>query len=519
MRGATSSGTTPRGVSGEEAASRWVRGMFGRIASRYDLLNHLLSFNLDKRWRARMVQRVADVLKRPGARVLDLCCGTGDVLLSLEARGGSAVMGSDFCHPMLLEARRKISSRGMRSPLFEADALALPLREDSIDLITVAFGFRNLANYRSGLTELARVLKPGGVLAILEFSQPPNRAFGALYGFFFNARFAVGGRDGLRLTRGVFVSAGVDPKIPRGARAGGSDARGWFQGCGVRTTDMRGGGAAYWAEVGVLAPTLLTDQRHKAATSQRPCKNLPVLFLYEIQFLIQAVAHGNHEPSGIAQLIEKRGGNFRRARRHRDRVKGRLRRVSERAVAAHRGDIFATAGVIEICTRQCRQLGDALDRNHAPSQPPEHRRVVTRAGANVQDFLASVEPQRLRHQRGHVGLRDGLAVADWNGRVGIRAMAVSRGDKFLARNQQHCIQHALIPNPALAQLLLDHFNRGGLDRRRFDRDGLAHLNLFLYWKSMPNKPLASRTARADHWRFRSHWTWTICSWVRLRFVM
>jgi demethylmenaquinone methyltransferase / 2-methoxy-6-polyprenyl-1,4-benzoquinol methylase len=184
MTGATSSGTTPRGVSGEEAASRWVRGMFGRIAGRYDLLNHLLSFNLDKRWRARAVERVGDLLERPGARVLDLCCGTGDVLLSLETHRGSAVWGSDFCHPMLLEAQRKIAARGMRSPLFEADALALPLREDSLDLITVAFGFRNLANYHSGLAELTRVLKPGGVLAILEFSQPANRAFGALYGFF-----------------------------------------------------------------------------------------------------------------------------------------------------------------------------------------------------------------------------------------------------------------------------------------------------------------------------------------------
>jgi demethylmenaquinone methyltransferase/2-methoxy-6-polyprenyl-1,4-benzoquinol methylase len=183
MTGAPS-GTTPRGVSGEEAASRWVRGMFGRIAGRYDLLNHLLSFNLDRRWRARAVERVADVLERPGARVLDLCCGTGDILLALEARRGAAVLGSDFCHPMLLEARRKISARGMRSPLLEADALALPLRENSLDLITVAFGFRNLANYRTGLAELARVLKPGGVLAILEFSRPSNRAFGALYGCF-----------------------------------------------------------------------------------------------------------------------------------------------------------------------------------------------------------------------------------------------------------------------------------------------------------------------------------------------
>jgi demethylmenaquinone methyltransferase / 2-methoxy-6-polyprenyl-1,4-benzoquinol methylase len=151
----------------------WVQGMFGRIAGRYDLLNHLLSFNLDKRWRARLVKRVA---LAPGARVLDLCCGTGDVLLAL----GGTVLGSDFCHPMLLEAQRKSPS----SPLFEADALNLPLKDNSLDLITCAFGFRNLANYDQGLEEFLRVLKPGGVAAILEFSQPTNRVFGALYGFF-----------------------------------------------------------------------------------------------------------------------------------------------------------------------------------------------------------------------------------------------------------------------------------------------------------------------------------------------
>jgi demethylmenaquinone methyltransferase/2-methoxy-6-polyprenyl-1,4-benzoquinol methylase len=178
-------GTTPTGTNSEEAASRWVRGMFGRVASRYDLLNHLLSFNLDKRWRARTVQRVAEVLARPDAKVLDLCCGTGDVLLSLEARqSGATVLGSDFCHPMLLEAQRKITAARLRSPLFEADALALPLAPESLDLITVAFGFRNLTSYRRGLSELERVLKPGGVLAVLEFSQPTNRLFGALYGFF-----------------------------------------------------------------------------------------------------------------------------------------------------------------------------------------------------------------------------------------------------------------------------------------------------------------------------------------------
>ncbi|MBZ5633572.1 MAG: class I SAM-dependent methyltransferase [Acidobacteriia bacterium] len=177
-------GTTPQGAANEQAAAQWVRGMFGRIAPRYDLLNHLLSFNLDKRWRARMVARVTEILDRPDARVLDLCCGTGDVLLALEGRAWRPLLASDFCHPMLVEARRKISSRGFRSPVFEADALTLPLAGDSLDLITVAFGFRNLANYERGLQEMLRVLKPGGVAAILEFSQPSNPAFRALYGFF-----------------------------------------------------------------------------------------------------------------------------------------------------------------------------------------------------------------------------------------------------------------------------------------------------------------------------------------------
>ena len=178
------SGTTPQGAANEQAASQWVRGMFGRIAPRYDLLNHLLSFNLDKRWRARTVARVSETLDRPDARVLDLCCGTGDVALALESRGKRPMLASDFCHPMLVEARRKIGAQGFRTPVFEADALSLPLEDASLDLITVAFGFRNLANYRRGLEEMLRVLKPGGVAAILEFSQPPNPAFRALYGFF-----------------------------------------------------------------------------------------------------------------------------------------------------------------------------------------------------------------------------------------------------------------------------------------------------------------------------------------------
>src|SRR5215472_3058448 len=158
-------GTTPRGVQGETEASRWVREMFGRVAPRYDLLNHLLSFNLDKRWRKRLVERVTPKLLKD-ARVLDLCCGTADVLLSV-GQASACLFGSDFCHPMLVEAKRKVEAHHLKAPLFEADALALPIADNSFDVITIAFGFRNLANYEDGLKELRRVLKPGGMLAIL----------------------------------------------------------------------------------------------------------------------------------------------------------------------------------------------------------------------------------------------------------------------------------------------------------------------------------------------------------------
>lgn len=177
-------GATPPGVTGEQATARWVRDMFARVSGRYDLLNHLLSFNLDKRWRARTVELVAPVLLRRDAQVLDLCCGTGDLLLALGAKRKAPVIGSDFCHPMLVDALHKTASRAVAYPLFEADALCLPLREKSLDLVTIAFGFRNLANYKKGLEELLRVLKPGGMAAILEFSQPPGRTFAAVYGFF-----------------------------------------------------------------------------------------------------------------------------------------------------------------------------------------------------------------------------------------------------------------------------------------------------------------------------------------------
>jgi demethylmenaquinone methyltransferase/2-methoxy-6-polyprenyl-1,4-benzoquinol methylase len=173
-------GTTPEGAHSEQEAARWVRGMFGRIAPRYDLANHLLSGNLDRLWRRRTVRRVRHILERPGARVLDICCGTGDLALALQRQSAGRVLASDFCHPMLVAARRKIPG----GVLFESDALQLPVRDGSLDLITVAFGFRNLANYEAGLREMRRALRPGGTAAILEFSQPRNSLFAAVYHFY-----------------------------------------------------------------------------------------------------------------------------------------------------------------------------------------------------------------------------------------------------------------------------------------------------------------------------------------------
>ena len=197
-------GTTPTGTANQQQAATWVRGMFGRIAPRYDLLNHLLSMNIDRYWRARTVAQVASVLLKPGARALDVCCGTGDLMLALERRADPqvrkptpssarserdrpTVLGSDFCHPMLVAARRKVERGRFRSALFESDALQLPLADASLDLVTIAFGFRNLANYQAGFEELRRVLRPGGLAAILEFSTPPNRALARLYGFYSRA--------------------------------------------------------------------------------------------------------------------------------------------------------------------------------------------------------------------------------------------------------------------------------------------------------------------------------------------
>jgi demethylmenaquinone methyltransferase/2-methoxy-6-polyprenyl-1,4-benzoquinol methylase len=184
-------GASPAGVrpGDEAAAAKNIREMFGRVAPRYDLLNRLLSARIDVYWRNRLVESIRDILAKPDARVLDVCCGTGDVALALEKKRkpsgaeGRPVLASDFCRPMLDGARRKLAPFG--SPLFEADAMRLPLPSGSVDAITVAYGFRNLANYRKGLEEFHRLLAPGGRVAILEFSQPTVPLLGPLFDLYF----------------------------------------------------------------------------------------------------------------------------------------------------------------------------------------------------------------------------------------------------------------------------------------------------------------------------------------------
>ena len=189
----TPRGTTPPGARTEEEASRLVREMFGRIAPRYDLLNHVLSLQLDRVWRWRATRRLRGILARPDARVLDLCCGTGDLALALARAGMAQIFGADFAHGMLVRARQKAAGvpaaqhpGAPPAPEFlEADALRLPFPDAFFDLVTSAFGFRNLANYHDGLREIFRVLKPGGTLAILDFTEPRSGFFGTLYRWYF----------------------------------------------------------------------------------------------------------------------------------------------------------------------------------------------------------------------------------------------------------------------------------------------------------------------------------------------
>lgn len=175
-------GTRPEGARNEQEASQRVREMFTRIAPRYDLLNHLLSAQMDRVWRARVAKEFKSILERPDARALDVCCGTGDLAFSLGRHAKARIIGADFSHTMLVRARGKNGS--VPFTFLEADALRLPFADSCFDLITMAFGFRNLANYEDGLQEMFRLLKRNGTLGILEFAEPSPGFLGDLYRFY-----------------------------------------------------------------------------------------------------------------------------------------------------------------------------------------------------------------------------------------------------------------------------------------------------------------------------------------------
>jgi demethylmenaquinone methyltransferase/2-methoxy-6-polyprenyl-1,4-benzoquinol methylase len=208
-------GARPTGTTTDHDAAANVQQMFDTIAPKYDLLNHLLSVGIDHWWWTRAARSFRPILQRPEAVALDLCCGTGDMTLALlkhrpklknikavilsEAKNPrisseapqkstesevpiAPILAVDFSHQMLSRGAEKFAPHNI-IPI-EADALHLPIADNSIDLVTSAFGFRNLSNYEAGLVELHRILRPGGQIGILDFNQPTGLT-GALYNLYF----------------------------------------------------------------------------------------------------------------------------------------------------------------------------------------------------------------------------------------------------------------------------------------------------------------------------------------------
>jgi demethylmenaquinone methyltransferase/2-methoxy-6-polyprenyl-1,4-benzoquinol methylase len=178
-------GAEPEGALDQRSAAKAVQQMFSDVAPRYDLLNHVLSCNVDRMWWWRAARSFSHILQRQDARILDLCCGTGDMTLALRRRAGPAanqIVGADFVHAMLVRAAPKTAGRNIS--LLEGDALQLPVGDSTFDLVTSAFGFRNLANYDAGLREIHRVLRSGGEVGILDFSEPKG-VLGKLYRAYF----------------------------------------------------------------------------------------------------------------------------------------------------------------------------------------------------------------------------------------------------------------------------------------------------------------------------------------------
>jgi demethylmenaquinone methyltransferase / 2-methoxy-6-polyprenyl-1,4-benzoquinol methylase len=175
-------------VDSHPQESQTVQRMFAEIAHRYDFLNHFLSLSIDRRWRRIAAAKIGEHIDGTHAVCLDLCSGTGDLALELRRRLGAKVVAADFCHPMLVRCANKVRAAHVEGSIrtIEADSLKLPFADKSFDAATVAFGLRNLEDRQAGLLEMQRVLKPGGVGAVLEFSQPVIPFFREAFGLYFH---------------------------------------------------------------------------------------------------------------------------------------------------------------------------------------------------------------------------------------------------------------------------------------------------------------------------------------------
>ncbi len=170
-------------LSYDEERAPKVREMFSRLARRYDLVNDVMSFGLHRRWKRDTVRLGLFAAAMPH-RWLDLCCGTGDMAFLAErmaSEAGVRTVGLDFTFPMLAVARERRAARGSRSAFVQGDALSLPFRDSSFDVVTVGYGLRNLADLPRGLSEMRRVLTPGGRAVVLDFGKPDNPIASALY--------------------------------------------------------------------------------------------------------------------------------------------------------------------------------------------------------------------------------------------------------------------------------------------------------------------------------------------------
>lgn len=179
-------------LSYDEERAPKVRAMFSRLAERYDLVNDVMSFGMHRHWKRETVRLALDG-RNPRPRVLDLCCGTGDMTFAAARTGAARVVGADFTIPMLAVAKRRARAEKTRPDYVAADALRLPFRDGSFDAITVGYGLRNIADPRLALSEMRRVLAPGGRAVILDFGKPDNPvARGLYYGYLRTMMPAVG---------------------------------------------------------------------------------------------------------------------------------------------------------------------------------------------------------------------------------------------------------------------------------------------------------------------------------------